>query len=149
MTSYRFNWHECNEIGRHSGRSVTEQMTPEAIEFAKFLDWWGLSVISDGRRNDQDLFEQISDATDSFKDIEVTISLGGVEIDAEAWLRHMDDRMTSWVNAHAQDLVKEKTESLFNEVHEIIDKIEGMMSEAESDIRHKLKAAGINIWEDD
>lgn len=71
--SHKFNWHDENEKD-------------------SFLGWVVVNLLSDKRRkDDHDEFERLEKATDSWRDIELGITINGIEVDAEAFVHRVEE----------------------------------------------------------
>jgi predicted nucleic acid-binding Zn-ribbon protein len=82
-----------------------------------FLKWVMLHFGSDTRKGDS-LFEQMSEATDHFQNIELKIMVSGVEVDAKKFMDRLDEGMDWAVKREAKKIIEEMPR--LHELHETL-----------------------------
>jgi hypothetical protein len=100
-----------------------------------FLKWLLASIIP--KNSD---FEKLSDATDKFSNIELSISVNGIEMDAEAFLNGVQRIMNHNVELEANSLLSQF--GRFDELREMLDAAEYAAKKA---IEDELTKNGISI----
>ena len=129
-----FNWHETN---RTSG------------DFDTFLNHFLVTVTTSERLGDDDTFDAVMEASDGARNVEVGITLNGIAVDADAWLRYMDEATDRWSRQRAEAILKERVGDLMDVFDKQRDIIESMMDDARVQVRESLTKAGITLGPDE
>lgn len=92
-----------------------------------------------------DLIDELSDKTDKFTDVQLTIQVNGVELDAQ----HFMDAFLAWTESGIKNFAKEMVQEPLSELVPDLQQLQETVQNAERAIRNeiqkKLKAAGIEI----
>lgn len=139
--TFTYNWQELNK------------KYPESEGFDGFLDFFLLSMLTPGEGGsavETDVMTgAISDASDGFTNVEVGITINGVEVNAEAWLRHLDDRIESHGQYLAGQILKERFGNVMDAFDKQRDAIDAMMRDARGQMRDTLTAHGVDLGPDE
>jgi hypothetical protein len=103
-----------------------------------FLKWLLVSIVP--RDSDVEVFEKLSDATDKFTNIELSISVNGIEMDAQRFLDGVQRNMNHNVELEANSLLSQF--GRFDELREMLDAVEYAAKKA---IEDELTKNGISI----
>ncbi len=82
-----------------------------------------------------DKFDELSEKTDSWKNVDLKISINGVEVDTHHFMESMEGNMKWWAAKKAT----EEVENVMDNVREKIDEIEDMLQEVSGFVRTKLE----------
>jgi hypothetical protein len=107
-----------------------------------FLKWLLPVVIPVSQK--ADLIEQLSAATDKFTNVELTIQVNGIQVDAQAFLTAVERNMDHSVSAEARRLLDEIGK--FEDLHELLRDAERA---ARRSIEQRLTDAGFELPDSD
>ena len=116
MTEYRYNW----------------QAEPEG-----FLKWFLPTVVS---AQNQAKFEELSEATDRFHDVRVTIQINGIEVDARKFFEGCERTLEASARAEARDMLNE-----LGDFEEVYDVLRDLRVHLRAEILNRLSRAGIEL----
>lgn len=114
--SFKFNWHDQ---GRDS-----------------FLSFCWIVLISEGRKDD--MFDEVMAATDGGREIEMTITANGVEMDAGQMFQRLEDNWDHHIANRVKEMVSENSQ--LEEIQKSIRAAELAIKET---LTEKFKAIGI------
>lgn len=97
----------------------------------KFIRW-ALALLIAGQH---DKFDELSKKTDSWKNVDLKISINGVEVDSNYFMESVESNMKYWSGQKAAEAV----ENVMDNVREKIDKIDTMLSEVSDFVKRKLE----------
>lgn len=86
MGEYRFDWHAA-------GRDTFQQ--------------WLIPTILADLPGDQSLFDQLSELTDNWCDVNVTVQINGIEVDPTGFFTSIESNLTYLTEREAERLVRE------------------------------------------
>ena len=92
----------------------------------------------------KEVFEQLSVATDKFKNVEVTMFVNGIPVDAEKFFDSLKMNYDYAVGAKAQQPCQEVAN-----LDDLSDTLDAMQSAIKRHLRKELESAGVEIREDD
>ncbi len=117
----------------------------------EFRNWFFLHImtpVTRAQKEDKSKFDLLSDATDCFQNIDVTMQVNGIEIDVSQFCGLMQWVVDQGVEAAAKDLVIEKTD--YNKMLDTMDDLQESLRVAMSNTRDhlydQLEAAGVKIY---
>lgn len=97
----------------------------------KFIRWALVSLIA----GQHDKFDELSRKTDGWKNVDLKISINGVEVDSSHFMESVESNMKYWAGQKAAESV----ENVMDNVREKIDKIDAMLSEVSDFVKRKLE----------
>lgn len=71
-----------------------------------FLKWMVVNLVS-GMRDDDEMFEQLSEATDKWRRVELTVLINGVEVPVEKFVEGIERNMERNVRESVAETVKQ------------------------------------------
>lgn len=114
--SFTFNWHEQDRDS--------------------FLSFCWIVLISEGRKDD--MFDEVMAATDGGREIEMTITANGVEMDAGQMFQRLEDNWDHHIANRVKEMVSENSQ--LEEIQKSIRAAELAIKET---LTEKFKAIGI------
>jgi hypothetical protein len=120
---HRFDWHAEEKGG------------------GSFLSWAVLTMVSGAREDD--LFDELAEKTGSWKDVELGITLNGVEISAEKFMKRLDQAIDSAVEHEAAKIV-----AGIDRLRELDDLVARFTAAVKEEAAKAALAAGIRIEEE-
>lgn len=129
MTStkaHKYNWHKENREGT-------------------FLSWFTSAAMSMAvKYDDPGFFEEMSKATNGFSECTVGITLNGVEVDAEKFVKRLDEAIDDSVTREAASLIRD-----MQPLQTLLDAASDLNDAISAEIKKKAEAAGLDVtWED-
>lgn len=107
----RYDFHEEAKAGRGRGGRPTQ------LEWTTVM----LTMGSDGKSAPKDEFDRLSEVTDGFKDVQLSIFMNGVQVNA----RYMLDRLYESFDRQVEDAVLEKLQEVgFDSIHDELLRVE-------------------------
>lgn len=97
----------------------------------EFIGWALVSLIAGDKTN----FEELSEKTDSWNKVDLKVTINGVEVDTEHFMKSMEGNMKWWAEKKAQSMM----ENIMDDVREEVDKVEDVLKEASNFIRVSLQ----------
>lgn len=108
----------------------------------EFLGWSLISLIATTSREKH---EELAEATKSWSEIDIKVSINGINIPYEHFFKSIENNMKWWAEKKATSMV----EDVMDGVREEVDKVEDVLKEASSFIRARLQEKlGIEFPED-
>jgi hypothetical protein len=89
-TRHTFDWHKENE-----GQGT-------------FLAWFLLHLISE--ESNKELFDSLSERTDKWHNVELGVTINGVELSTESFIARLDQMMESEVKREAKNMITESVQ---------------------------------------
>lgn len=139
-----YNWHEDPEDGRKTDEE-------------SFIHWFVLAAISEhasmgdknpeNREKNKAKFEHLSELTEKFTNIKLTMQMNGEEIEVDWLFPRLDRALTYGAERRAKAMVEEIEHN--SKIHDAVDEIYSLLNDATVHLKQKLEAAGVKIWEDD
>lgn len=126
MGEYRFNWHE-EEHGQNGS----------------FKSWLIPTLLADSG-GDRVLFEALSEATEKWTDVNVTVAINGIEVDPTDFFESIERNLTYLTERAAAKLVSEDAR-----LQEIYEATEAYNRAIRWETRLALGRLGIELREDD
>lgn len=111
-----FNWHELDHDG--------------------FLSWMVIHLVSADRNKNgnNEVFEQLSEATDHFKNVEMKISINGVDLP----VYDLVDRIQSNMKWHAARASEDISHELMQRLQDEVEKIEDSLRTAREAVQAEV-----------
>lgn len=106
----------------------------------QFIGWALVSFLAG-----TDKFDELSEKTDGWDKVDLKVTINGVEIDTENFMKSVEGNMKWWAQKKAESMM----EDIMDNVREEVDKVEGVLKEASDHIKSRLqKELGIEFPED-
>lgn len=87
-------------------------------DYESFLHWMTVNLVTYEREStdtdrtaERDLVQRVSDASDGFKNVELTIQLNGIEVNAAYFVRRIERNMTWMAEREAKRVLTENAEA--------------------------------------
>lgn len=107
----------------------------------EFIGWTLVSLIAGDKTN----FEELSEKTNKWNEVDLKVTINGIEVDTEHFMESMEGNMKWWAEKKAQSMM----EDIMDGVREEVDKVEDVLREASSFIKTSLQEKlGIQFPED-
>lgn len=97
----------------------------------EFIGWALVSLIAGDKTN----FEELSEKTNKWDEVDLKISINGIEVDTEHFMESMENNMKWWAEKKAARMM----EDVMDGVREEVDKVEEVLKEASTFIKVKLE----------
>ena len=111
-----------------------------------FLRWMIPHLV--GGKN-RDLFDQLSEATDKFTNVTLTIKINDIEVDTEMFVDSVRRNMDYITQDAAKKMVEKPLEGLVPELEALQDAVRQAENAIRDHVKQKLKEAGIDLNFDD
>lgn len=106
----------------------------------EFIGWALVSLLAG-----TDKFDELSEKTDKWDNVDLKVIINGVEIDTEHFMESIEGQMKWWAEKKAARMM----EDVMDGVREEVDKVEEVLKEASTFIKVKLQnELGIEFPED-
>ena len=122
MGEYRFNWHETGE--------------------EDFQRWLIPTILADLPR-EQSRFDELSELTRNWSDVNVTVQINGVEVDPAGFFTSIERNITYLTEREAARLVGDNAR--LSEIHSVLDTFERVIRR---EARMALGSLGIDLQEE-
>lgn len=111
MGEYRFNWHETGQDD--------------------FQRWLIPTILADLPR-DQSRFDELSELTGNWSDVNVTVQINGVEVDPTGFFTSIERNLTYLTEREAERLVREEADltAVYTTINRFQDAVRREMNEA-------------------
>lgn len=107
----------------------------------EFIGWALVSLIAGDKTN----FEELSEKTNNWHEVDLKVTINGIEVDTEHFMRSIEGNMKWWAEKKAQSMM----EDIMDGVREEVDKVEDVLKEASEFIKTSLQEKlGIQFPED-
>lgn len=107
----------------------------------EFIGWALISLIAGDKTN----FEELSEKTNKWNEVDLKVTINGIEVDTEHFMESMEGNMKWWAEKKAQNMM----EDIMDGVREEVDKVEDVLREASVFIKTSLQEKlGISFPED-
>lgn len=106
----------------------------------EFIGWALVSLLAE-----TDKFDELSEKTDEWDNVDLRVTINGVEIDTEHFMKSLEGQMKWWAEKKAARMM----EDVMDGVREEVDKVEDVLKEASNFIKSNLEdKLGIKFPED-
>jgi hypothetical protein len=106
----------------------------------EFIGWALVSLLAG-----TDKFDELSEKTDGWEKVDLKVTINGVEMDTEDFMKSIEGNMKWWAEKKAARMMEE----VMDGVREEVDKVEDVLKEASEHIKSRLqKELGIEFPED-
>lgn len=106
----------------------------------EFIGWAFVSLLAG-----TDKFDELNEKTDGWDKVDLKVSINGVEIDTEDFMKSVEGNMKWWAEKKAVRMM----EDVMDGVREEVDKVEDVLKEASTFIKSSLEEKlGIKFPED-
>lgn len=106
----------------------------------EFIGWALVSLLAG-----TDKFDELSEKTDGWEKVDLKVTINGVEMDTEDFMKSVEGNMKWWAEQKAARMMEE----VMDDVREEVDKVEDVLKEASEHIKSRLqKELGIEFPED-
>lgn len=106
-----------------------------------FLKWMFVSLLS----GEHDLIKQLSEPTDHFTNVILTMQINEVEVDTAGFIESLERNITYKAKDAAKELVRKPLDELVPDLQLLQETIQAAEHAIRNAIQAKLKAAGIKI----
>lgn len=108
-----------------------------------FVKWMFVHLIADKRQEDP-RFETLSSATKGFTDVQITMQVNGIEVNAQNFIESVENAYRQHAERTAKDLVRDMPR-----MQELEDVLAEAQRQAKSAIEEAFARAGIDLDLDD
>jgi len=107
----------------------------------EFIGWALVSLIASDKTN----FEELSEKTNKWENVDLKVTINGIEVDTEHFMESVEGNMKWWAQKKAESMM----EDIMDGVREEVDKVEDVLREASDFIKTSLQEKlGIEFPED-
>jgi molecular chaperone GrpE (heat shock protein) len=108
-----------------------------------FVKWMFVHLIADNRKEDPK-FEKLSEATDQFRNVKLTMQVNSIEVNAQNFIESVENAIRQYTRSAAKELINEIIPDL-DELQEAVYNAQHALSKK---IKNSFKSAGIT-WDED
>lgn len=110
----KFNWHELDRAG--------------------FLSWMVINLVTAKRKENEVRFNELNLITDSFKDVDMKITINGIDVPVDYFVQQVQSNMKYYARQAADEIAGDITDEIDTKVREMLEVIE----EATESIKTKV-----------
>lgn len=108
-----------------------------------FVKWMFVHLIADKRQEDPK-FEKLSVATNGFTDVNITMQVNGIEVDAKNFIESVEYAYKS----HAENTAKEIVAEAIPDLSDLQDAVFEAQRALEKKLRESMRSVGVEWYED-